>query len=435
MISFFIILVSYLNIYLSVKASPFLQKKLSSMLKRKVELGGISCLSPKGIIIKHLVIYNVTNEHPLYYFKALRIRPSIISLIFGKKIKFTCEILPTKKFKAHIYATGKYEVDKDSLFLNFRLKDVPHTRDMGTIYGTLLLFKNPDMKKGEYPRRFLELTFASENILLATTSEIKDKKGGTDIIGKLYSPFIKIDTIQLHNIIADIALVNDKLYVYNFTSRAYKGRLSLDGYIDLNNPVNPTAVSIDIADLDINEFSRNSSLFKKEINGIANAKIKLKGSFGDINSMVGQSWLEIKDANLWESTLFKGVADVLMIPPLKRIIFTEAYGLFYLKNSKISTANFKLISNLLDLSVKGNVGLDDSVDAVIRVKFKKELIDSSAWLVKISSILLESAGQFFGNIKISGTLKEPKYSITAVSMENILEKVKKVIDTVKDILK
>ena len=57
------------------------------------------------------------------------------------------------------------------------------------------------------------------------------------------------------------------------------------------------------------------------------------------------------------------------------------------------------------------------------------------WFSKISSILLESAGWFIGNIKISGTTRDPVYTVTPVGVGNILNKVKKTIDKVIDVLK
>jgi hypothetical protein len=124
-----------------------------------------------------------------------------------------------------------------------------------------------------------------------------------------------------------------------------------------------------------------------------------------------------------------------MIPELKKVVFTNAVGNFRLKNSRIYTDNFKLISNKVELSTKGYLDFDKNIDATVRIKFKRELIETSSWFSKLSSLLLESAGWFMGNIKISGNLKEPVFTVNPVGVGNILEKVKKTIDKVKDILK
>jgi len=435
LISFVILSVSIFNIFLYVTARPLLQEKLSLALKRKVEIGYISCFNLRGLTIKYLVIYNAANNYPLYYFKELTIKLSIPALIFEKKLKFSSEVFPTKKFKAHIYAAGSYNFKANELAIKFKLKDVPYTKGLGSIYGTLRLYKKEMPDKSGYPTDLLELTFTSEKMILIAMAEIINRNGQTELIGKIYAPFIRPDKIQFVNVLADIAIVNDKLYVYNLTSSLHKGLLTLDGYIDLDNPLNPFAISADIKNLDISDFSKNSSLFKKEINGAASVIIKLKGSFGHTESLFGKAWLEIKDANLWESTIFKGIANALMIPALKTVVFTNAYGAFQVKNSKIYTNNFKLVSSPIELSAKGNIGFNSLIDASIKIKFKKELIETSNWFSKLSSILLESAGWFLGNVKISGPINEPDFTVTPIGVGNIFEKVKKTIDKFKDILK
>lgn len=431
----FLILISAYNILLETVAKPLIQQKLPHILKRKIEIERMYSLSFTDLKIKNLVLYNAGNKYPLYYFKVLKIKPSIISMLFDKKLRFNCEILPTKKFKAHIYITGTYDLTDASLMLKFKLKGVPYTEELGSIYGTLHLYKKPINKTTTQSADGLDITFTSQRMLLAVTSEIINNDGKTEIKGKLASPFIKTDKFQIYNILSDAALIDDKLYIYNFNCNLYKGTVSMDSYIDLKNPINPSACSVNIKAVDITEFSRNSTLFKREIRGIMQAKAKLKGSMGHKESLYGTVWLEITDVNLWESNLFSGLASALMIPNLKQIIFTDAYGAFHIKNSKIETQNFKLVASALELNAKGRIGFDESIDTVIKIKFKKELIDSSSGLSKLSSLILESAGWFLGNLRISGTLKEPVFTITPIGVGNILDKVKNVLDKFKGILK
>ena len=162
--------------------------------------------------------------------------------------------------------------------------------------------------------------------------------------------------------------------------------------------------------------------------------IKLKGAIGATNALYGKSWVEIKNANLWESTLFKGIGTVLFIPNLKEVVFTDAFGSLQIKNSRFYTDNFKLVSKEMALAVKGNIGFDNMIDAAIKIRLKKELIQESAWFSKISSILLESAGWFIGTVKITGNMRDPVFTVNPVGVGNILDKVKKTIDKVIDIL-
>ena len=169
--------------------------------------------------------------------------------------------------------------------------------------------------------------------------------------------------------------------------------------------------------------------------GTCNANIKLKGAIGVTSALYGKSWVEIKNANLWESTLFKGIGTALFITNLKKVVFTDAFGSLQIKNSRFYTDNFKLVSKEMELAIKGSLGFDDTTDATIKIRMRKELIQESAWLAKISSILLESAGWFIGNIKITGTTRDPVFTVTPVGIGNILDKVKKTIDKAIDSLR
>jgi hypothetical protein len=434
-VCFIVLLVSGLNIFLCTMGRQILQEKLTIILKRKAEIGYVSCFTLRGITIKNLVIWNVTNEHPLYHFKELKVKPSIKALIFEKKLRFRSELSPTKNFKATIDAIGSYNFKVSDLFIEFRLKNVPYIKDLGTLYGTLRLYKKLNLSQGEAPTDLLDITITSPRILLVAKSSIINNQGKTEIRGKIIAPFIKTDKYQLNNINSEIALIGDKLYIYHLFADFYKGVLRMDSYMDMDNPIPPFSINANINDMDIYDFSTKSSIVKKEVSGTCNANIKLKGVMGATNSIYGKSWVEIKNANLWETNLFKGVASVLFIPKLDSVVFTYTSGLFHIKNSRFYTDNFKLVSNEMILDIKGSLGFDNTVDAAVKIRLKKELILESAWLSKISSILLESAGWFMGSVKITGNMEDPVFTVNPIGVGNIFDKVKKTIDKVKDILR
>lgn len=409
-----------------------MQEKLTVILKRNVEIGGLSCFTFKGIVIKDLMIWNVTNEHPLYHFKELKIRPSIRALIFEKKLRFKSELSPTKNFKAKIDAVGAYNFKTSDLLIKYRLRDVPYIEDFGTLYGTVRLYKKQGLAKNEPPTDLLDITVTSPGVLLVAKSSIVNNLGKTEIRGKIIAPFIKTDKYHFKDINSDVALVGDKLYFYHLAAKLYKGAFQMDCYIDLDNPIPPFSINANINNMDVYDFSTNSSIVKKEVSGMCNANIKLKGAIGATNALYGKSWVEIKNANLWESTLFKGIGTALFIPNLKEVIFTDAFGAFQIKNSRFYTDNFKLVSKEMELVVKGSLGFDDTADATIKIRLKKELIQESAWFAKVSSILLESAGWFIGNINVTGTTRDPVFTVTPVGIGNILDKVKKTIDKAID---
>ena len=101
---------------------------------------------------------------------------------------------------------------------------------------------------------------------------------------------------------------------------------------------------------------------------------------------------------------------------LFRSIFKEAWGEFDIEDKSVSTENLKLTSDQLNLRYEGRLGFDGTLDLTAYTEINKNLIRDSADLRKFTAAILGELGNAIV-IKISGTLKEPKYKIVPMPLD------------------
>jgi hypothetical protein len=137
----------------------------------------------------------------------------------------------------------------------------------------------------------------------------------------------------------------------------------------------------------------------------------LKGTAKDIkNSLNGSGSINIEKGNLWQLELFKGLGEFLLIPEFQKIVFKEAAGDFLISDGKISTDNLMLESEPVNILFEGNIDFAGNIDFKVTTQLAEGLVKDITDIKGIfSSILAQSTNAI--SIKLSGTVKEPKYKI------------------------
>lgn len=402
----------FLNVFLERSGRPFIQKKLSSFTKRGVRLGGLHYNPIQGLVFENLIINKYNSEESFLSFKALILKPSIFSLLFEKRLVFFGEIIPTKKFLLHILCSGRFNLNNKELSLAFKIKQLPYITDLKDLNGTLRLYRD-----------VLEVGITSDKVLLGGVANIIDKNGRTELRGSIEAPYILLKELQVYNLHSNVFLKNDKLYINGLNFKLYDGNVRANANLDIADPKGPFNLNMELDGLDLEAFSKNSSLAKKEIKGRFYAKFNIKGQLLELKDMQGRGYFDIRNGDFWQTSLFKGISKIFYLPELENVSFKEAHGSFVLKDGYIKSNNTELISEQVKLVSKGKVGLGGDLDIIIQAIFKEELVRSSKNFSKVAAILLDKAGQFIGEARISGTFSKPKYSIMPISFDRIIEKI------------
>lgn len=409
----------FLNIFLESSGKAFVQKRLSNFTKRGVQLGGLHYNPIQGLVFENLVINKYKSDESFLSFKVLTLKPSVFALLFEKRLVFFGEIIPTRKLQLHILSSGKFNLNTKELNLTFRIKQIPYLKDLKDLNGTLKLFKN-----------VLEIGITSDKVLLGGIANIIDKNGKTELRGSIEAPYILLKELQIYNLHSNVFIKNDKLYVRGLNFKLYNGDAKANADLDIADPKGPFNLNIELGGIDLEDFSKNSTLAKKEIKGKFYTKFNIRGYFSDLKEVQGKGYFDIRDGNFWQTSIFKGLAQIFYLPELENLIFKEAHSSFILEDRYIKSGYTRLISEQVTLASKGKIGFAGDLDIIVQAIFKGELVKSSKNFSKVAAILLDKAGQFVGELRISGTLSKPKYSIMPISFDRILEKFKGLFESI-----
>jgi hypothetical protein len=163
----------------------------------------------------------------------------------------------------------------------------------------------------------------------------------------------------------------------------------------------------------------------KDIAGAIQAQVKLNGFSKYSEKLSGTGNIFISEGRLWQLDLFKGLGELLFTSNFANIVFNEGSCAFIIQDKAIFTDSLQLKSNFVDLAGSGRINFDGSIDGSINVQVNDENAPITGTLKDIATVIVGQAGKF-GVIKISGTLKEPKYSFKP-AVGDILKSLKDVI--------
>jgi hypothetical protein len=254
------------------------------------------------------------------------------------------------------------------------------------------------------------------------------------------SPLLSIYDLKINDVKLNYAREGYSLSNLQLSGKPYGGKLFLKSQIDFSNQNTPFISNLVINDVDISKLKNDTKLKNKQITGTLRAAVNLKGSIKDIkDSLNGQGKLILENGNLWELELFKGIGKLLLIPEFQKIVFKKAYGDFQISNSKISTDNFILESEPINILFEGYLDFASNIDFDVTIQLTQSLIDSITNIKGILTMLLAQSTNAV-TIRLTGNLKKPKYKILPIP-KKIFEKAKDFIfedvikGTIGDILK
>jgi len=171
-----------------------------------------------------------------------------------------------------------------------------------------------------------------------------------------------------------------------------------------------------VADVKIEELKLDTPAKSKDIAGIIQGEVRVSGSLGDITGSQGSGKVAITKGRLWELDLFKGMGKLLFSQDLASIVFSEGSCEFAIRDKAIFSDNLVLKSDMINLSGPVKIGFDSSISANLNVNILSEFVPLTGTFKDVTTAILGQSGRF-AVIKVSGTLKEPKYKFTAAAAD------------------
>ena len=210
--------------------------------------------------------------------------------------------------------------------------------------------------------------------------------------------------------------------IEKFLAGYASGELSLLGDCHLAFPY-PFRLSIKGEEIELSDLIKTGSNRDQPIEGTLNGSFSLQGEANSLNSLEGEGGFEINDGHFWDLTLLKGIANLLKLPELEKIIFESAKGRFLLKNNQLSFPQVELKSRQLRLEGIGTIDLGGKIDFNVTITFSQELIQQLGETLSgmIARFLINSQGEALIQIHIKGTVQNPTYKIKPIAPEKIFQ--------------
>ncbi|MFH1868496.1 MAG: hypothetical protein ABH843_05950 [Candidatus Omnitrophota bacterium] len=211
----------------------------------------------------------------------------------------------------------------------------------------------------------------------------------------------------------------------------YGGVINVTLRANMKTGEKPYLINIDVKDIDLQQLIQDTKLKDKKIKGSFAAKSVLNGYLDRKDSLYGNGWLQISDGYLWEFPVMRGITDVIFMIPPEYVTLTDAFGNFSVKNNRIYTEDFKLLSKAASFLWVGSLGFDTTLDFGVTGRFAEDIIKKTTEPGRIASAILHEAGNLIMEIRLTGTLAKPKYQLVPFPIKKIFQE--NVVGKFKDI--
>jgi len=189
----------------------------------------------------------------------------------------------------------------------------------------------------------------------------------------------------------------------------YDGVIRGAGALNLNTEDLAYLFELKASGINLGKLKLDTPSKHKDIAGVFLGEVKFNGAGFDLNQLTASGNFAVSHGRLGELNLLQGLGKILLARDLGKIEFTDCSCDFLIKNKFIYTDKLKLHSSIVELAGPVKIGFDNSLAGVLGVDILNEMIPLDGTFKDITTALSGEGGKF-GEIKLSGTLAEPKYS-------------------------
>lgn len=235
--------------------------------------------------------------------------------------------------------------------------------------------------------------------------DIRDFKSCA-INAKLSSGLVSLYDLKLSDFKADYSQKDGIANMLFMQLSLYGGAMDASGRMELSSNDLPYSANADIKGVKLEKLKADTAFKDKDVSGTINANARLKGAFGDLSRLEGFGRITIASGKLWQLNLFQGLGALLFSRDFSNIVFSGGACDFLIGDKAISTDDLDLKSDVINMHGSLKIGFDNSIDASLKAQVLQEAIEANRTIRKITKAIGK-----YSFIKVTGTLKEPKYSL------------------------
>ncbi len=235
------------------------------------------------------------------------------------------------------------------------------------------------------------------------------------------SSLIKCYGLKFQNVALEYVQLQQQGFLNLLTFDSYRGKGILKGKLELLGKDISYNFQGSLRSLELGLLKNDTPLKEKNIYGLLDVDISGAGRAANLNTLRGEGAFTISEGNLWEFNPLGGLGSFIFKPGFNRTMFSNARADFIIRDGYVATDNLELLGENLGLIGEGRVYFDGNIDFIINTQIP------ASGAGKVGDIITRA-----GNItavKISGTVKEPKYKLQPIG-ENIIKKVSDIFSNI-----
>ncbi|MEK6727197.1 MAG: AsmA family protein [Candidatus Omnitrophota bacterium] len=333
--------------------------------------------------------------------------PKVELALISSELSLDSSLAVNKSFISLVKLEGRYLNSKFSV--SGKLDTSAPSRPGADLKGELDIYAQ-DLKKlfAKFKNQLEQADPQGRvNMQFFLNGDINDFKSCA-LQAKLSSPRLSIYGLKPESLSLDYTQGNGMADISLMQLSLYDGVAKISAKMNLGSQNIPYSATLDMQGVKLEKLKMDTGARNKDISGTLSSRIKINGFYGDISSLSGAGNILIAEGKLWQLNLFKGLGSLIFARDFADIIFKDGSCDFLIKDKQILSDNITLKSNIADISGSARIGFDSSLDASLNVKILDEMAPLSGGFKDLATAIMGEAGRF-GIIKISGTLKEPKY--------------------------
>ncbi len=240
------------------------------------------------------------------------------------------------------------------------------------------------------------------------------------------APALKIYGVPFKDISAKLTTLPDQHQNIKLQCFVYDGKFSANANIALAQDKALSEVSVDLFGFDLKNLKDNFPALKdKDLSGFLSANVKAKGLLWENKTVEGEGAILITDGKLLELEMLKGIWKVLfsnlLVEDYRKIAFTQGKATFTIKNARLNTEDLILKSIPADISARGSLGFDQTLNFDVVAKVREAPLVSASALQAVPTTIISQMVKNVVGIKLTGSLADPKIKYKILPFK-ILEK-------------
>ncbi len=213
-----------------------------------------------------------------------------------------------------------------------------------------------------------------------------------------------IDKLQLQ-----IRVKDRRLEVPYLHGNVYGGTLSSQSSFGLSPANIAFRGQLALNNLDLSKLGGDLTPPREDLRGTLIGKLSLEGQWLAPETYRGDGAVSIIQGFLGQTTQFKamGHLPLLKVEGLDVVTFEALSADFQVHDKKVHTQDLTLLGDSVDLSLRGTIGFDESLDMAMSIQYSDAVIQGARLTGGLAPLVVQQAEKYISERHVGGTVKAP----------------------------